>query len=255
MENVDFVVKNRHLIEYIGKSEHIEVPEDITAIAEFAFEGNTHIKSIVMPNSVSEIGRAAFARCKKLTSIVLSNALTMIELQLFLGSENLTDIYLPENLKEIKRLAFYNCGKLSKIDLPEGVCYIGADAFRGCSLLKSIELPKGLKRIGDRAFARCVNLQDVVMLEERFDMGCELFYEACSNIEIEYSGTSEDFVNMIFSEKRIPRSWETMGNVMLHEPVKKSCYRYYYNSEKDFCIEVFCKKDNKHLSFQNKSHI
>ena len=40
MENADFIIKNGHLIEYIGKSEHIEVPEDITAIAEFAFEGN-----------------------------------------------------------------------------------------------------------------------------------------------------------------------------------------------------------------------
>ena len=252
MGKADFIIENGHLIEYIGNTKHIEIPKGVTAIREFAFEGNAHIESVVIPDSVMEIGRAAFARCKNLTRVVLSNALTVIEIQLFLGCENLTDIYLTGNLKEIKRLAFYDCRKLSKIDLPEGISYIGADAFRCCSLLKSIELPKGLKRIGDRAFAGCTNLQDVVLSEDHFDMGCELFYEACSNIHIEYSGASEDFVNMIFSKKRMPRPWETMGNVMLHKAVIKSCCRYYYNSEKDFCMEVFCKKDNKHLSFQNK---
>ena len=252
MNKKDFIIENGLLTAYIGKSEYIEVPDEVTAIAEFAFEGNDHIKSVIMPNSVLEIGRAAFARCKNLTSIVLSNALTIIEIQLFLGSENLTDIYLPENLKEIKRLAFYNCGKLSKIDLPEGVSYIGADAFHGCSSLKSIKLPKGLKRIGDRAFAFCANIQEVAISKEYFDMGCELFYETCSDVRIEYSGASDDFMKMIFSKERSPRLWETMGNVMLYEAITKSSYQYYYNSEKEFCIEVFCKKDNKHLLFQNK---
>ena len=70
MGKTDFIVKNGHLIEYIGKSKHVEVPDEVKVIDEFAFEGNNHIKSIVMPNSVLEIGRAAFARCKNLTSVV-----------------------------------------------------------------------------------------------------------------------------------------------------------------------------------------
>ena len=252
MDKKDFIIENGVLTGYIGKSEHIDIPEEVTAIGEFAFEGNNRIRSVAVPNSVLEIGTAAFARCKKLRRVVLSDGLTVIETHLFSGCEKLTDLVLPKNLKKIKRLAFYNCQNLLKIDLPDGVSIIGADAFRSCSSLESIELPKGLKTIGDRALAFCTNLQEVTISEEYFDMGCELFYEARSDIQIEYSGASDDFVNMIFSKERIPKPWDTMGNVMLHNAVTKSCYRYYYDSEKDFCIDVLCKKDNKHLSFQNK---
>ena len=39
MENAAFVVKNRHLTEYIGNNEYIEIPEAVTVIDDFAFEG------------------------------------------------------------------------------------------------------------------------------------------------------------------------------------------------------------------------
>ncbi len=249
MDNTDFIVKNGHLIEYIGNGDHIEIPEGVTAICEFAFEGNHHIQSIVMPNSVLEIGTAAFARCKNLKSVVLSDSLTVIETHLFNDCDNFTDVVLPKKLKNIQRLAFYHCESLSRIDLPDGVSYIGADAFHGCRSLESIELPKGLKRIGDRAFAFCANLQDVVISEEYFDMGCELFYEASPNIRIEYCGASDDFVNMIFSEERIPRPWE--GHAVSHSPTAENKSRFGYDSAKAFCIEAFCKKDGVRLTFCN----
>ena len=249
MNKKDFIIENGLLTAYIGKSEYIEVPDEATAIAEFAFEGNNRIKSVIMPNSVLEIGTAAFARCKNLKSVVLSDSLTVIETHLFNGCQNLTEVVLPKDLNNIQRLAFYHCESLSRMDLPDGVSYIGADAFHGCRSLESIELPKGLKRIGDRAFAFCANLQDVVISEEYFDMGCELFYEASPNIRIEYSGASDDFVNMIFSEERIPRPWE--GHAVSHSPTAENKSRFGYDSAKAFCIEAFCKKDGVRLTFCN----
>ena len=46
MENAAFVVKNRHLIEYIGNNEYIEIPEAVTVIDDFAFEGNKKIEEL-----------------------------------------------------------------------------------------------------------------------------------------------------------------------------------------------------------------
>ena len=40
MNKKDFIIENGLLTAYIGKSEYIEVPDEVTAIAEFAFEGN-----------------------------------------------------------------------------------------------------------------------------------------------------------------------------------------------------------------------
>lgn len=252
MNKKDFIIENGLLTAYIGKSEYIEVPDEVTAIAEFAFEGNNRIKSVIMPDSVLKIGTAAFSRCKNLKSVVLSDSLIVIETHLFNGCDNLTEVVLPKNLKNIQRLAFYHCESLSRMDLPDGVSYIGADAFHGCRSLESIELPKGLKRIGDRAFAFCANLQDVVISEEYFDMGCELFYEASPNIRIEFSGASDDFVNMIFSEERIPRPWE--GHAVSHTPTAENKSRFGYDSAKAFCIEAFCKKDGVRLTFCNAEH-
>ena len=255
MNKKDFIIENGLLTAYIGKSEYIEVPDEVTAIAEFAFEGNDHIKSIVMPSSVLEIGRATFARCKNLTSVVLSNALTVIETHLFNGCEKLTDVSLPKNLKEIKRLAFYQCERLSDMNLPNTVTIIGANAFSRCTSLESITGSSSLIRIGDRAFSHCESLRTIHLFGTHIDLGAEIFFEAASKIRVIYHGSSSDFLEMITAKTRAPRPWETMGNIKLHTPVFKSEKQFAYQTSNIFKIEVFCKEDQAYFIFTNNQHL
>jgi hypothetical protein len=203
-----------------------------------------------MSDSVVEIGWAAFARCTNLTSIVLSPSLTVIETNLFNYCKSLVRITIPEGVTNVKRLAFYQCESLTEIDLPNTVSLIGANAFQFCGALKKIELPQGLRRIGGRAFAFCSSLRDVSVSSDYLEIGCEIFYGA-PDIQIKYLGTSDAFLNMVFAKGRMARPWETIGNAVLHIPESRDAHHFVYESTKDFCVEVICKKDGKHLIFRN----
>lgn len=251
MDNTDFIVKNGHLIEYVGKSEHVEVPEGITAIAEFAFEGNKKIKSVIIPNSVLEIGRAAFGKCENLRSVIFPDLLAEIEPLMFIGCKKLDQVVLPKELKIIGRMAFYQCEALVDIEFPQSLTVIGANAFEGCYLIEKLDLPCNLQRIGDRAFCQCKSMCEITLRSIFFDLGQEIFFEANKKIKIIYMGTSNEFFNLFTSKARKGRPFEAIGNIGQHSSVTIQSNRIEYEESYSFCIEVECQKDNQKLIFAN----
>ncbi len=252
--NKDFIVKDGLLTAYIGNAERVVVPEGISAVGKFAFEGNEKISTVILPNSVREIGRAAFAKCVNLTNISLPASLTDVEALLFSFCKSLTKITIPRGVEHICRLAFYQCESLAEISLPDALTAIGANAFQGCGALRSIVLPHSLQRIGDRALSCCASLRNVSVLSESLDLGCELFwgsFVSAPSIRVEYAGSADDFTRMIFSNERAPRPWETIGNAVSHVPASEREGRFEYDSETAFCIEVICQKDGARLTFGN----
>lgn len=62
MENKqDFVIKNGVLIKYRGPGGDVTIPECVTKIGRFAFDGCTSLTDITIPGSVREIGTWAVA--------------------------------------------------------------------------------------------------------------------------------------------------------------------------------------------------
>lgn len=62
MENMqDFVIKNGVLIKYRGPGGDVTIPECVTKIGRFAFDGCTSLTDITIPGSVREIGTWAVA--------------------------------------------------------------------------------------------------------------------------------------------------------------------------------------------------
>ena len=91
------------------------IPNTVTSIGNFAFNGCTGLTSITIPNSVTSIGEYAFNQCTGLTSITI-----------------------PDGVTSIGKYAFYSCRGLTSVTIGSGVTSIGESAFRNCSSLTSI---------------------------------------------------------------------------------------------------------------------
>ena len=68
------------------------IPNTVTEIKRYAFNGYTSLTSIVIPDSVISIGESAFEDCTHLTSITIPDSVTSIDESAFLYCENL-EIY------------------------------------------------------------------------------------------------------------------------------------------------------------------
>ncbi|HZK24881.1 MAG TPA: leucine-rich repeat domain-containing protein, partial [Oscillospiraceae bacterium] len=94
--------------------ETVVLPDNITAIGNYAFAQCTNLKgNVTIPNSVISIGDGAFENCNK-----LDGTLT-----------------LPESLETIGARAFQFCKFNSQLILPSNLVSIGEEAFGWCDKL------------------------------------------------------------------------------------------------------------------------
>ena len=158
-----FNKKKTELIRYPeGKSQtSYTIPDSVTSIGNWAFDGCTGITSITIPNSVTSIGAHAFDGCTGLTSITIPNSVTSIGYMAFYGCTGLTSIAIPNSVTSIGNWAFFECTGLTSITIPNSVTSIGDGAFNSCTGLTSITIPDSVTSIGDKAFRDCTGLKDV----------------------------------------------------------------------------------------------
>ena len=69
------------------------IPESVSRIVDYAFEGCSNLTSITIPSRVTYIGIWAFSGCSGLTSITISSSVTNIEYYAFRGCTNLKTVY------------------------------------------------------------------------------------------------------------------------------------------------------------------
>lgn len=122
--------------------ENTVIPDEMTSIGEYAFDGCVNLSSISIPNGVTNIGYDAFGGCSGLSSITL-----------------------PDHLVSIGDLAFGDCTGLKSIIIPQNVEFIGFGAFSGCTALTSVTISSNVKEIGDGIFIDCDALTSIVVEE------------------------------------------------------------------------------------------
>ena len=110
----------------------IIIPEGVTIIPEYCFDGCEKLESITLPSTIKEIGEYAFCACSSLTSIEIPEGVTIIPENCFDGCEKLKSITLPTTIKQIESDAFSNCRKLKTISIPNG-----------CERLEKIDISVG----------------------------------------------------------------------------------------------------------------
>ncbi|MEE3416780.1 MAG: leucine-rich repeat domain-containing protein [Prevotella sp.] len=107
----------------------LTIPESITKVGNYAFNGWSALKTLAIHNNVTEVGTSAFDGCVGLLSVKIG-----------------------ENVESIKEKAFNNCSGLTVIQIPNSVTRIEASAFAGTSL-NSLTIGTGVTFIGNNAFA------------------------------------------------------------------------------------------------------
>lgn len=91
----------------------ITIPDSVTYIGAYAFNGCIGLSSITIPDSVTSIGECAFYQCKELTSVTIPDSVTWIGNGAFYECEKLTSITIPDNVTSIGMHAFYGCTNLT----------------------------------------------------------------------------------------------------------------------------------------------
>ena len=139
-DGVLFNKNKTELITYpLGKTDsEYAIPNSVTSIDWYAFDGCTSLTSIIIPNSITSISLCAFRYCTSLTNVTIGNSVTSIGDFAFEGCTSLTSVTIPDSVTSIGSYAFYNCTSLTSITIPNSVTSIGHYAFRGCESLKDV---------------------------------------------------------------------------------------------------------------------
>ena len=114
------------------------IPEGVTYIGDFAFNGCISLTSVVIGNDVTTVGSDAFYNCDGITSVTIGDNVTTICDRAFDACNNLTEVRILESVTGIGRHAFARCGKLARITLPVSITNIDEYAFSSCSKLQKV---------------------------------------------------------------------------------------------------------------------
>ena len=189
----------------------VSIENDITALGNNVFIGNTAITEVVLPASVSVIGTDAFNGCKNLTSINLNNVsvigvgafngsgLTSVEFstgasvaihdRAFYSCSGLTELYLPSTVSLVssatsgnKGYQFSNCTNLKKVTIDGVKCTVtsAAGVFSGCAALTEAVLTD-VTVISNSMFASCSALTDITLPTTLTAIGTYAF-SSCTKI-------------------------------------------------------------------------
>ena len=120
-----------------------EMPTRIAAIPTgdevlFSSEGRQYTRTVEIPNNVTTLGDYAFNGCTGLTNITFPDSLTTINQSAFGNCTGLTNITFPDSLTTINQSAFGGCTGLTEIDLKNVTTFLQSNHFQNCSSLRKV---------------------------------------------------------------------------------------------------------------------
>ncbi len=203
------------------------IPNSVTSIGDYAFDGCTGLTSVTIPNSVTSIGRYAFYGCTGLTSVTIPNSVTSIESETFRGcpikklsinsnaivskayssDSNLRKIFgdsiqectIGESVTSIGDYAFDGCTGLTSVTIPNSVTSIGDYAFNGCTGLTSVTIPDSVTSIETYTFNGCTSLTEIIIPNSVTSIGSCAFNGCTDLTEITIPNSVRDIESRVFS--------------------------------------------------------
>lgn len=132
---------------YEGDEAEVTVPAfhgntPVTILYDDLFKGHTEITSVTIPDSVTNIGSFAFDGCENLRSIRLPSGLEDLWQYAFARC-GIEEITLPEKMTSLASFTFLHCKNLKRVTCNAGLKKIHAWAFSGCENLKELYYSDG----------------------------------------------------------------------------------------------------------------
>lgn len=122
------------------------IPNGVTAIQGWTFQGCTGLTSVTIPGSVTRIGVRAFGSCRALTSVTIPDSVTNIGNGAFSGCAGLTNVTIGGGNVRIGEMAFSYCPNLVNLTIPASVTNIGFKAFSDCIGLTNRPVEAGISQ-------------------------------------------------------------------------------------------------------------
>ena len=148
----------------------LTLPESITRLNAYAFQGNKHLTSVALPSSINYLGTNPFADCVALTSFTGSSTFITSNGRCLAKDGHLISFaaattgpfQIPSGITSIDTYAMSQAS-ISSITFLSDLNTIGDDAMISCPNLTSLTIPASVTSIGRYAFAYCPNLTSVTM--------------------------------------------------------------------------------------------
>ena len=203
---------------------YLDIPNNVTAIGKFAFNGCSSLVSVIISNSVTSLGNCSFSGCDNLISVIIPNSELRIGNSTFANCTNLASIYIPENVTSLGKNVFHGCTKmlafsgkfasddhrclivdgrvcdfassgLSSYTIPNNVTCIGEDAFSGYSTLSSIIIPNSVITIESDAFYECANLASISISSSTSSIGYNAFFNISDTLQLTTNIIGSQLIN------------------------------------------------------------
>ena len=122
---------------------------------------NKMAETITLPQDVTELPPYLFEGCTKLTRVSLPIRIDAFPEGLFKDCYSLKDIPFRAGITHLAKSVFENCSSIRAVVVPNTVTTIGSRAFAGCSALETIVLPGGIYDIAPDAFEGCNSVHNI----------------------------------------------------------------------------------------------
>lgn len=177
------------------------IPNSVTEIDDYAFNGCNGIKRSAYPNTIKKpfldnITSFSYDPDEAITEdgwlygpnkkeilyapnnlegeCTIPETVTAIGNSAFSFCTELTKVVIPASITKIEGKTFYGCTKLADITIPNSVIEIGHEAFYSCDLRK-VEFPNSVKKIAFGAFEYCGNITDITVPNSVTEIGSSAF--------------------------------------------------------------------------------
>ncbi len=124
---------------YKGDEAEVVIPDNrnITVLYDNLFARHKEITSVHIPDSVTDLGEFLFDGCENLRHIKLPSSLKSIWGYTFCRS-SIEEIVLPDKLTALPPFAFKDCKNLKRVICGTGMAQIHSWVFSGCDQLKEV---------------------------------------------------------------------------------------------------------------------
>ena len=181
------------------------VPNTVTELDQYAFDGCTNLTSIVLPDGLLKIGIYAFKDCTQLPSVSIPSSVDNLHVTVFEGCTNLSNIIVDDSNdyyssvdgvlfdKKGETLICYPEGKDAEdYAVPNGVKTIGSNAFHSCNHLRTVTIPNSVTTIEEWTFGNCTSITTVNIPQSVTAIGNFAFYN-CKALEAVTSYITDPF--------------------------------------------------------------